>query len=191
MLLSLVLIMAALMMYFQFIGPAYDDSQKVKSEQLGHSVLLRGEQAAIKKVQDLISAYQTQSEVQGALSLALPTEEDVAGALAQVHGIAKNTGLQLQSASVSGQGQQVDPLRATATGMQRFSLQRPIGATSIVLQLSGPYEGFKEFLGLLENSLRIFDVDNIIVNPGSDSGGRPSGLYSFNLSVRTYYQANQ
>ena len=186
MLLGLVLIVAALMMYFQFISPAYDASQKVKSEQLGHSILLREEQAAIKKVQDLISVYQTQGEVQEALSLALPADEDVAGALAQVYGIAKNTGLQFQSASISLRGTQ-----AGSSGAARFSLQKPIGAISIVLQLSGSYEGFKEFLGLLENNLRIFDVGNITVSPGSAGGGRPPGLYGFNLSVTTYYQVNQ
>ena len=149
MILGLVLIVAALMTYFQFIKPAYDESQKVKSQQLGHSLFLRNEQAAIKKVQDLISDYQTRSGEQEEISFALPTEADAAGALAQVYGIARNTGLQFQSASVSAQGAQTGSSELGQAEAQRFSIQKPIGTLALAIQLSGSYEGLKEFLKLL------------------------------------------
>ena len=163
MILGLVLIVAALMVYFQFIKPAYDESQEVKSQQLGHSLFLREEQAAVKKVQELISAYQAQSETQNALFLALPAEEDAAGALAQIYGIARIAGLEFQSASVSSQGSQAGSSDLGQTEAQGFSLQKPVGTITLSSQLSGSYEGFKDFLGLLENNLRIFEDRKSVV----------------------------
>lgn len=188
---GLVLIVAALMIYFQFIRPAYDESQEVKSRQLGQSLLLREQQAAIRKVQELISVYQTQGEVQRALSFSLPIEEDVAGALAQIYGIAKNVGLEFQSASVSSQGLQASASEFGLGTAQSFSLQKPVGAISFALQMAGSYEEFKEFLGFLESNLRIFDVENVTISPGLAGAGQPAGRYGFSMIATTYYQVDQ
>lgn len=198
MLLGLVLIVSSLMTYFQFIRPAYDESQIIKSQQLGHSLFLQNEQEAIKKVQDLISAYQTQSRIQDAVSLSLPTEEDIGGALAQIYGIAKNSGLTFQSASISllgiqaaggdiatqgsGQGAAVAP---------QFSLQQPVGSVVFSVRLTGSYEGLKDFLGLLETNIRIFDVGVLSIGSAATSGGVPTGIFNYDLSITTYYQVKK
>ena len=102
MILGLVLVVAALMIYFNFIKPAYEENQLIKSQQLGNSLFLQQEQEAIKRVQDLISIYQEQSMVQDAISAAIPEKEDANGALAQIYGAARNSSVSLESISVSG-----------------------------------------------------------------------------------------
>ncbi len=194
MILGLVLIVASLMIYFQLISPAYDETQTIKSQKISHGLLLSNEQSAIKKVQDLISAYQSQGQIQNAVSLSLPATEDIGGGLAQIYGIAKNSGLALQSVSISllgirsasggagaGQG-------AAAKSTSQFSLQRPIGSVVFSVRLTGSYEGLKDFLHLLETNIRIFDVENLSINPAGASTGVPTGIFNYDLSVATYYQ---
>ena len=195
MVLGLVLLVASLMTYFQFITPAYDETQQIKSKQLGRSFFLKEEQSTIEKVQGLISSYQTQGQIQNAVSLSLPTNPDIGGALAQIYGISKNSGLVFQSASISSLSiQSVDsgaPLR-DGTGESvavapSFSLQKPIGSVSFNVRLNGSYEGLKDFLDLLQTNIRIFDVKTLSISPAGASGAS-IGIFNYDLSVVAYYQ---
>ena len=53
----------------------------------------------------------------------------------------------------------------------------------IILNVSGPYESFKEFLRDLEKNLRLIDVQEIsFITP-------PQGTtFDFNLRLKTYFQ---
>lgn len=194
MVLGLVLIVASLMVYFQFISSAYDEIQLIKSQKIGRGLLLQNEQLAIEKVQNLISEYQSQGQIQEKISLSLPATEDVGGGLAQIYGIAKNSGLALQSASISLLGIRSQNSGAAAElgsgekSASQFSLQKPIGSVVFNVRLTGSYDGLKDFLKLLETNIRIFDVGIISISPVGVSTGVPSGTFNYDVSITTYYQ---
>lgn len=177
------LLVGALVLYFEFVEPAYQDVQAIKSQQLGRQLFLESEQGAIKKVQELISAYQAQASVQEAVSLALPAEEDLSGALAQLNGLARASGLTLGSVVFAPGGARSE---AGETGKKLFALQRPVRTLLLNARLTGQYEDLKTFLSRLETNVRLFDLLNLSLQPSVAGAG--SNIFTYELSLATYYQ---
>lgn len=187
MIVGLVLIMAAFIVYFDFIQPAYSDVQAIKAEQLSLDNFLTNEKQAISKVQDLINTYQGQGALQAAVSSVFPQKEDMVGALAQLYGLAQNSGLNLQSVSSIGGGAALKPTSGGINSSDSFI--KPIGNSVIQLKLAGPYEDLKVFLARLETNMRIFDVKSLTIQPSVVPGGRSGQIsYTYDVSVATYYQ---
>jgi len=189
--LGLAFLVGALVVFFEFIQPAYEDAQGIKAQGLGLRSFLASESATIKQVKDLISAYQGQGEVQQAVSLALPLKEDVAGAVAQLYGLAQNNNLILGSISVSV-GLAAPSSRAAAGGEQaaaEFTLQKPIGSVNFQLKLTGPYEALKAFMSKLENNLRVFDLKSLAITQSAGVSGKGAqDIYNYDVGVTAYYQ---
>ena len=185
---GLILLVSALVVYFEFITPVYSEVQEIKSKQIGSSRFLLDEQETIEKVRDLISSYQGQVKVQEVVSMALPSEEeDAPGALAQIYGLSKNSGLAMQSAAISSaDAQSVSDADKSAA----FSLQKPIGQVSFNLRLNGSYADLKGFLSLLETNIRVFDLVSISVQQSGLGEDAPKDFYGYNMTVVAYYQSN-
>jgi len=185
---GLFFLVGAILIYVSFLKPAYDDIQQVKSEQMSRSNLIKDQQAAIKKVQDLIKTYQGQGQLQDTISAILPNDQDIPVVIAQMNGLIQNTGMISKSFSVTAAGLGIAP-NATSTSL--ISNLVPI---QVQARFSGTYEDFKNFLTKLETNIRIFDVKNISVSPvASNQPGQPSQIqgrptYNFDLGATTYYQ---
>lgn len=191
MIVSLFLIIGAIILYFDFIQPAYDDAQKIKSEDLGERLFLDGEKSAIEQVQRLISTYQGQGGAQQAVSLSLPATEDLAGALAQLNGLADESGLSAQSFSVSVLSLQ-KPVESGGLGQKNLGaeLNKPLGAINFQIKASGSYQALKNFISMIETNMRIFDVKSFNIQPIFGTQGKAvQDLYAYDLAVATYYQA--
>lgn len=190
MIVGLVLLVSSLVLYFEFIQPAYEGSQEIKSQQLSRQAFLGGEQATIKRVQELIDAYQGQSEIQDAVSLAFPVIADEAGALAQIYGLARINGLGVQSVSISAAGVQNVPV--LSGGQQEsfgFSLRRPIGTVDFRVKMTGSYEDLKSFLSMLESNIRIFDVEALAIQQVGARDQATPNFFTYELTVVTHYQS--
>lgn len=189
MILGLLLLAAALLVYFEFILPAYDSMQSVKAERLGLESFLGGQKPVINRIKELISAYQGQDRLQQAVSLALPTEQDSAGALAQLYGLAQSSGLNFLSATISVTAvEDIARTRGLAT-LAGTSVQKPVGTVTIQMRLGGAYEGLKSFLGRLETNIRIFDIKSLTVQPVSAAQKSAEYSFTYDLEVATYYQS--
>jgi hypothetical protein len=194
MILGLVFLVASLIVYFEFIQPAYENAQTVKGELLSRQALLDSEKTVVKQVQNLISTYKGQGRVQEAVSAVFPTGDDLPGALAQIYGLAENSGLSVQSISISGVAAAQRASGSGSVGAQTSfgaSLQKPVKTINFQAKLSGSYEDLKGFLAKLETNIRIFDVKNLGVQPLLLSGqgkATSSVLYGYDLTATTYYQ---
>lgn len=188
--LGLVFLVGALVVFFEFVQPAYEDAQAIKSQQFSLRNFLDNEGATIKQVKDLISAYQGQGEVQQAVSLALPTTEDLAGAIAQLYGLAQNNGLIFESVSVSvSLAAPSARIEEGGTGGATFALQKSIGSINFQLKLVGPYAALKAFVSRLETNLRIFDLKSLVIQPASQTAKSAQvDLYNYDVGVASYYQ---
>lgn len=179
---GLLFLVSSLVVYFQFIQPAYEDAQNIKAQQLSQQNFLDSEKAVVKQVQDLISSYEGQVQIQQAVSAALPLSPDAAGALAQLYGLAQDNSLVVQSVSVGFSG-------GSGGGVSQFSLQKPVGTINFQLNVVGTYESFKTFLSMLETNIRIFDLKSLNIQPTSATGGKSApDLYNYGLTVSAYYQ---
>ncbi len=201
MILSVVFLAASFLMFFQLIQPAYSDVQTLKGKELSTKSALEKEQQAIEQAKTLIAQYQSESQAQNNLALAMPAGPNVAGALAQLYGIAQNNGIAINAMSVSA------PAIQLAQGAQQKSgtasgggqIIKPRGTVSIQVSALGSYENLKSFIAQIETNLRVFDLTSFSIQAPSggvavvDSGGKGApaanpDLFGYNITVVTYYQ---
>ncbi|MBI5220802.1 MAG: hypothetical protein HY978_03120 [Candidatus Liptonbacteria bacterium] len=186
MIISLALIVAAFLVLFDLIQPAYGEVQQIRSEQISRENFLAKQRAAVEQVKNLITATRSEQELQRVLSLALPTQPDPAGAIAQLDGIAEGNRLALKGLSISlseqqASGGQADQAQSGAAN----SLARPLGSATFQIRFASTYEDMKAFLRGVETNLRLFDVRSINLQPPAKIGDTK---YDLEMVLETYYQ---
>ncbi len=181
---GLALLVGSFVVYFDFISPAYDELKALKSEVAGRKKFIATKQADIEKIKNLAGSYEAQGKLQDTASLVLPPDEDVAGGLAQLYGIAKANGLVLQYVDVAVGG--LRNAQKTEVGMAGANqIQKPIGSVLYRLRLTGTYDNFKSFVKMLETNMRIFDLENLSLQ---SAGEGKQSFYTLGVSVSGYYQ---
>lgn len=187
MVLSLVLVVAAFVVFFDLIQPTYSDAQAVRAQEISQQQLVNSQKVAVQQAQSLIQEYQNQQNVQQQVSYVLPLSPDIAGALTQLNGLAAANGIQITAITVNAPStNNTATAAALAQGSQQNQqmLVKPTASIDFELKFTGSYESFKSFLSELETNLRVFDVKSINLAPA----GNQSDSYTFDITVTTYYQ---
>lgn len=191
------IIVAALVVYFEFIIPAYTTLQSIKGQEESEATLYSNEQQVVSKVQSLLATYQNDASSSQAVAMALPVGPDVSGALAQIYGIATNANVTIQGAQISIQAVQTNAAPAAATVgavAASGSIVKPVGTVSFQVTGSGSYESFKSFLQGLETNIRIFDVTAISLQPATIAATKTQAanpdMFNYTITVVTYYQGS-
>lgn len=193
--LSLLLVVVALVVFFDFIQPEYQNIQALKGKLIGEQNFLASEAAAVQQAQEIISTYDNQSQGAANIGLAMPTGKDVAGAIAQIYGIAANNNINVTAVTVSAPT--LEP-KTTADGDagnggagSLMGIVKPLASISFEVSGQGSYENFKNFLSQIETNIRIFDITNLKIDPvAGTSGAKPGNqdLFTYAITVATYYQ---
>jgi hypothetical protein len=187
---------AALMVYFEFIIPAYTTLQLVKGQEESETTLYANEQQVVSKVKSLLTTYQNDASSSQSVALALPVGPDVSGALAQIYGIATNANVTVQGTQISTQAVQAVTAPATTVGAAAAagSIVKPTGTVSFQVTGSASYESFKSFLQELETNIRVFDVTAISLQPAAIAATKTQAantdMFNYTITVVTYYQAS-
>lgn len=182
--LALFFMVAAFVIYFSFTAPAYDELQRIRAEVVARESLTGTQSKVIKQIKQLISTYQGQLQIQERVSQTFPLEEDIPGALTQIHGLVTGNRLVPQSFQVSSVGGTALPKQQKGADGVRFV--KPIGTLTLQVHLTGTYSDLKTLLDSLETNIRIFDVKSLTFR----AANKPTqDLYNADLSVATYYQA--
>jgi Tfp pilus assembly protein PilO len=198
MIIGSILIVGTIVLYFQFVQPAYENAQGVKAKFKSEEKFLSDESGLITQVKNLISSYQEQEQIRQAVSIALPMKEDIAGAIAQISGIAAQSALSITSISVTTVAPQTKKNAAggatgvsPAQGSFQTTLQKPLGTTSFKISLTGGYENLKSFIAFLEKNLLVFDVKSISLKPVANAPNLKiivQDAFDYEVAVTTYYQ---
>lgn len=198
-LIALLLLAAAFVVFFDLIKPEYSYVESLRSQDESEQALLANEKQLATQVQWIISAYQSQTAEAQEVSLAMPVGQDTSEALAQIYGIAANSGLTIQNVAVSAQGSpasSAEALNGTGTGATSSvsAIVKPKGSLSFQMTGVGSYEALKTFLQGVENNIRVFDVTAININPVASINGTSAGttqdLFTYTLTVVAYYQSS-
>lgn len=171
---SLLLIVGVGVIFFSLIVPKSSDIQALRGERLALKEAVQEEREAVEAVQALLNEYVSISDLQNNLSLSLPIEEEVPNIVNQLQGIAKLSGVVIESVSL-----QRLPIKPSRSG----NLVTPVGTMEITMSLKSPYESLKLYLEGIETNIRIMDVVSINIE-----GGATSEILSYTLVVKTYYQ---
>ena len=198
MFLALGFLIASFVLFFDVIQPAYNGVQTLRGQLAGETQALNAETTAVDQALTQISAYKEGSAGQASVSLAVPNGEDLAGALAQVEGIAQNDSVSVTSIGISPPALSQ---QTTASGGSTKATTSPLGSFSFDVAGSASYENFKIFLEQLATNIRIFDVKSLTFTPaptvavaapmGKNSVATPAAnpdLFNYNLTIQTYYQ---
>ncbi len=177
-------------MFFNFIRSAYAEVQGLKGEVLVREQFVSSEQEAVKKVQQLISAYNNKIELRNLINLTLPLTIDVSGALTQLAGLVQNDTLGAQSFSMAEEGSSSGEGSGAGAPAQdgAVNLTRPLGKLALQVAFAGSYDNVKNFLEKLESNIRVFDVVSLSIAPSAKSN---QDLYKVDLKIVTYYQKEQ
>jgi Tfp pilus assembly protein PilO len=130
------------------------------------------------KVQNLLNEYQNAAQIQSAMSVLLPDEENLGQALNQISGLISISELSPQKISVNKMS-----LRPSLGS----SIVKNIGALRFEIEISGSYQNFVSFLQRMETNMGIFDVENVKVDlpiRGSAS------VMNYTVTADSYYQTN-
>jgi hypothetical protein len=195
------ILVAALLTYFELIVPAYGNLETVKGQEQSETTLYSNEKQIVSTAQSLLAAYQADASSSQSIALALPVGPDVAGALAQTYGIAANTGMTINGTAVVIQAVQATVPTAASVGSQignaaaTGSIVKPTGTVSLQLNATGSYEALKAFLQGMETNIRLFDVSAISIQPVANfavtTKSQPANpdMFNYTITVVTYYQA--
>ena len=180
---SVILLVGALAVYAFFVRPAYDGVTALRGTLIAKQKLFGDKQAAVKKVQSLIMQYQGAGNLQDAISLSLPQNEEVSSVFNQLQAIAASNGMAVEVFNVQPLAMRSDD---SGDGKQ-LSLVRPLGTLRLSLRLTGSYGAFKDFIRGLETNIRAMDLVSMKVEPIGVRGG---DNFSYTLVADTYYQGN-
>jgi hypothetical protein len=190
---SFLFVVAAFVCFFDLVQPAYSGVEALRSQQLGEANSLASETTLVKQAQTAIAAYESQSQGVSSVGLAMPSGEDVAGALAEIQGIAANTGITIGDIAVTPPTIQLQA-GAHASATSSSALTKPLGSFTLKLTASGSYENFKNFLSEAETNIRIFDINNVSLEPAAitvTAGTKPTAsrdAFNYTVTVTAYYQ---
>ncbi len=188
--LALIFIVAAFIIFFSLIKPVYEDAQRMKGEEMSRKLFVDNQKKVVEKIKKLINDYKGEEKIQEVASLVLPSNPDVAGALAQINNLAKVNNLNPQGFSITVPSlQNIAPTQSSKGEQAGIAamISRPVGLLNIQTRLSGSYGDFKTFLKQLETNIRILDIKNLQMG----QAGKPNqDVYSYDITVVTYYQSH-
>ncbi len=185
--LSAILLIAAIVIYTTFILPEYGAVNNLRAEASAKQNTLDNQRQIVNKVGDLLTQYRSIPDLASVISLLLPADEDIASIFQQIYALAVDSGLNIQQFGVNTNVsvQSARSLAGSAKGAS--SIIKSLGTAQINLNLIGSYAAGKKFLRLLEHNIRIMDINSLKIQPVSQSS---QDLYFFNLIINTYYQTN-
>lgn len=183
---AMILIVAALFIFFNLVEPAYQEAQILKAEKYSKDNFYANQQTIVKQVQATVAAYQGAGDPRARASLALPAVKDEADIVNQVNVLASRYQIAVQNISLSTPGAKSTQGKAQVTrGAATSTLVKPIGVLNLQIRAAGSYFNMKSFLQSLESNIRIMDIGSVAVTPV----GKPNqDYYTFDIAVSSYYQ---
>ncbi|MBI2591548.1 MAG: type 4a pilus biogenesis protein PilO [Candidatus Brennerbacteria bacterium] len=181
MLSSALLFIASIVVYSNSIRPVYEDIKKLRGEAAIKQQTLDDQDNAVKQVQGLIREFESISQLQDKISLFLPLEENVPKSLVQFDSLSRISGVSIES--IAPQYIVADSGVKKKEGLS--SVIKSVGKIKFVLKILGSYEGSKNFIKGLGESIRIFDISDFKIDQQKDSNGE---LVSIIMSLDNYYQ---
>lgn len=171
---SLALLIGALTIFSALILPVSNTIQELRGEKAALSELYNQERVTIEVIRGIFEQFGGVSNLQDTLSLALPVQEDVPSIVNQINGIAKASGVIIDS---------IDLKLLPINVLSQDDAFRPVGTVRITLDLEGAYESIKLYLDSIETNVRIMDVQLLEVE-----GGTESEILKYTIEIDAYYQ---
>lgn len=154
------------------VWPQYQKFQVLNSNIENKQEELRSREAYFSQVREISTKLQDYPEAFLKVSNALPDDPSLAPLASFLQTNSAQTGLILKKIVLAG----------TVAPMDK---KESFNETQLVIQVSGSYEAFKNFLTLVENSARLIEVESISIEiPPKESKESPT--FTLDLKTNSY-----
>jgi len=174
---SLGLLLASIFVFTLLLQPSYREINELRGDLAVKSAAVKDQTRIVEEVRSLLDQYESLAGPSQTIALALPNREEYPNLVNQFGGLARVSGLALDSITFAAL-----PYQKSATS--------PLNGAPVVniiqttLSLGGSYQSFKNFLRAIETNIRLMDTVSFSLNPGAGGDN-----YSYNLVVNAYYQS--
>jgi len=188
-LLSLILIAAAIGLFFVYVNPSYLAVKDLRAQESSFNEALNNSKI-LQAIRDtLVTKYNSFSPTTlDHIRKFLPDNVDNIKLVLEINRVAEQYNLQVKNIKYDI-AKKVEP-----TG-NKFVAQAPTGPTKdyadfdLEFSLQGSYGNFVSFLESLEKSLRVVDVQSISFSSAEavSQTGVPTDNYKYDLKIKTYW----
>ncbi|MEK7658180.1 MAG: type 4a pilus biogenesis protein PilO [Patescibacteria group bacterium] len=171
--LTALFLIGSVVVYKFLTKPAYEEILNLRGKISSLEETFDSYESFKKQADNLLSQYQDLTNIENQFSLILPSKPDISYAIGQINGLARLSGMELQSINI----------RPLAIKPSSQKMAKGLGILRLELRLAGGYDGFKSFLKDVENNIMISEPINFRI----EKQARPELLYT--MTIDTYYQA--
>ncbi|HRH25597.1 MAG TPA: type 4a pilus biogenesis protein PilO [Parcubacteria group bacterium] len=173
---ALILLLISVALVYTVGFPYYDKIMILRTQSAQYKNSLDQVDILIKKRNDLEAKYQNmpQNEI-AKLEKVLPDNVDTVNLAVNFDSIAAKYGISIKKISTVDQ---VDQSGAAIVQDSSGGSYKPV---TVIFSFTAPYEDFRDFIGDIEQSLRITDIKSVSFESNDD------GLYEYSLAVQTYW----
>lgn len=188
-LVPLLILIVGIVGYF-VVWPKYQATQAARADLAAKTADVAVRESSLSGVNDLITSLQKNQADLAPVDSAIPNAPRIPELLANFDYLAVQSGLFLASVQLTPELTGGPAAAAQAINQNRVlpdiaKTTKNLGIIQANLSLKGDYPGMKKFLGVLEQNLRIMDIQGLVV---VDSGDSANKLKEFTFTIQTYYQ---
>ncbi|MFH1575367.1 MAG: type 4a pilus biogenesis protein PilO, partial [Candidatus Nealsonbacteria bacterium] len=161
-------VVIALILAVVFVWPQYQKLQTLNFDITNKKEELLSRETYFSQVKEISTKLQEYQDALSKISDALPKESSLASLFNFLQTNSAQTGLILNKISLGG--------TTAPTESEKFLTE-----TRIVIQVSGSYKAFKDFLTLVENSSRLIEIESVSIDIPNEKSEEPP---TFNLKLK-------
>lgn len=171
-------LMGALFIYLGLIRGEMASVGEVRSLLASKEALFANQEAAVNQVKDLINEFKNFTQLQGTVSRAIPDGASTISALRELEAVGRTAGAVITGLDFS------TPTPSSRGASGAASVVKRLRTLEVKVRAEGPYSNLKQFVKLLETSVRVANVTRLNYVPGGV--GNSSDIVSLELEM--YYQ---
>jgi Tfp pilus assembly protein PilO len=169
--------------FFLYTKPTYDAMQANQTLVSQYDVALN-KVAELDKVRDKLLQQNNSFDPANLdrLQKFVPDHVDNIALILDIDGIASRYGMALQNIDVGGSG------NAATTDTAIHSSGSAYNSIIMKFSVQGSYDTLLAFMGDLQSSLRLVDIESFSLSPGNtQTPGSNARIYTLSLTLRTYW----
>lgn len=170
-------LLGALSVYFGLIRGEVKAVEQVRGILASKEGLLASQEQAVRQVNELIAEFKNFERLQETVNRAIPNGVSTIQALRQIEAIGRSANVSVAGIDF-GTGSRSSRKSATVSVVKRLQVLQ------VGIRAEGSYESLKQFVKLLETSVRVADVGRLSYIPSATRGANDS----ITLEVEMYYQ---
>ncbi len=182
---TIIVIIISLLLVLLFVFPKYQEVRNLQVSISQKQAEYNGKSVYYAKISELLTQIQSRKDVLEKVSSSLPADFSLADITYFFQENAANNGLIVKSLEFS----QASPVAYRKTSVN--GITKELKNILFTINFLGSYQGFKQFLAVLDTSSRLFEANTISFAPVQtpEVRGRPNSLapvYDFKLEVVTH-----